>query len=77
MVQVHKFGSGTWCELEIYISVKKELKLKVRRFYRLILAFVEVTGGKTGFDWENYFDWEKIESFKPIFLTRKFLTEEL
>ena len=32
--------------LTFYTSVAKELKLKVRKFLRLIFLFVEVTGGK-------------------------------
>ena len=32
--------------LKFYTSVAKELKLKVRKFLRLILKFVEVTGEK-------------------------------
>ena len=32
--------------LKFYISVSKELKLKVRRFWGLISPFAEVTGEK-------------------------------
>ena len=32
--------------LKFYISVAKGLKLKVRKFWGIIPAFVEVTGGK-------------------------------
>ena len=32
--------------LKFYTSVEKELKLKVRKFLRLILTFVEVREGK-------------------------------
>ena len=32
--------------LNFYTSVTKRLKLKVRKFWRLIPTFVEVTGGK-------------------------------
>ena len=34
--------------LKIFRSVEKRLKLKVRKFWEVILNFVEVTGGKTG-----------------------------
>ena len=34
--------------LTVHTSVRKELKLKVRKFWGLILTFVEVTGEKTG-----------------------------
>ena len=32
--------------LKFYVSVAKGLKLKVRKFWELILTFVEVTGDK-------------------------------
>ena len=34
--------------MKFYISVAKGLKLKVRKFWRLISTFVEVTRKKTG-----------------------------
>ena len=46
LVQVQQFGTGTRHELEIYTTVAKGLKLKVRKFWRLIIIFVEVTGEK-------------------------------
>ena len=43
--------------LKFYISVAKGLKLKVRKFWRLISTFIEVTRKKTG---------RKGELFAPI-----------
>ena len=34
--------------LKNYTGVAKGLKLKVKKFFRLIQTFVEVTGGKLG-----------------------------
>ena len=45
LVQVQLFGTGRY-GLEIYTSVAEELKLKVRKFWGLILTFVAVTEEK-------------------------------
>ena len=42
----YNFGLALGRKLNIYISVAKELKLKVRKFYGLVPTFVEVTGEK-------------------------------
>ena len=44
LVQVSRFGTDARYGLDILQQVEKELKLKVRKFWELILAFVEVTG---------------------------------
>ena len=43
--------------LKFYTSVSKEFKLKVRKFWGLILTFVEVT-------------WEKLVGGSPLILNR-------
>ena len=42
----NQLGLALGIALTFYSSVAKELKLKVRRFLRLIPTFVEVTGEK-------------------------------
>ena len=44
LVQVSRFGTDTRYGLDILQQVEKELKLKVRKFWEPIPAFVEVTG---------------------------------
>ena len=44
LVQVSRFGTDARYGLDILQQVEKELKLKVRKFWELIPAFVEVTG---------------------------------
>ena len=51
--------------MKVYTNVVKGLKLKVRKFWELILTFVEVTGKKTstggGWGWV----WGRGELFGP------------
>ena len=44
LVQVSRFGTDTRYGLDILQQVEKELKLKVRKSWEPIPAFVEVTG---------------------------------
>ena len=46
LVQVQWFGTGLDTNLKFHISLLKVLKLKARKFWGLILTFVEVTGEK-------------------------------
>ena len=46
LLQVQWFGTALGTNLKFYISVEKELKLKVRKFSGLIPTFVEVTRKK-------------------------------
>ena len=46
MVQVQKLGLTIGRTLKIYTILTRRLKLKVRTFWGLISAFVEVTGKK-------------------------------
>ena len=43
-MKFNNFGPKQDVALKFYTSVTKELKLKVRKFERLILTFAEVTG---------------------------------
>ena len=45
-VLVQEFGISTSMNLKFYTSVAKELKLKVRTFWGIILKFLEVTRKK-------------------------------
>ena len=42
----NNLGLALGANLKFYTSLSKGLKLKVRKFWRLILTFVDVTGGK-------------------------------
>ena len=42
----HKFGLALGMALTFYLSVAKELNVKVRKFLGLIPTFLEVTGEK-------------------------------
>ena len=42
----NNLGLALGANLKLYTSVSKGLKLKVRKFWELILTFVEVTGEK-------------------------------
>ena len=44
----NNLGLALGMVLKFYTSVTKRLKLKIRKFWRLISTFVEVTGKKTG-----------------------------
>ena len=46
MVQTQEIGTGSKYGLEILLQREKGLKVKVRKFFRLIPTFLEVTGGK-------------------------------
>ena len=45
-MKFNNFGLALGTTLKFYTSVKKGLKLKVRKFWRLIPTFVEGTGEK-------------------------------
>ena len=46
MIQVEQFGLALGMALTFYASVEKGLKLRYRKFWRLVPMFVKVTGGK-------------------------------
>ena len=44
----HHLGSALFLALKFYTSVAKEMKIRVKNFWKLIPTFVEVTWEKTG-----------------------------
>ena len=63
-------GLALGTNLEFYTSVAKGLKLKVRKFLRLISTFVEVTGEKLEGTEPHFRNWKKQINKRRVFKTK-------